>query len=59
MVAKKFVVVALPAVREDEYRFVEVELVVVLFTPVKFCKVEEASSRRFVTLAVPFTSNVN
>ena len=35
------------------YTLVEVELVVVLFTPVKFCKVLEPVTRRFGTVRRP------
>ena len=53
-----FVVVALLATSEDEYKFVEVELVVVAFRAVKFCKVVEPITRRSplllkVEVAVP------
>src|ERR1035437_8809714 len=53
LVAKKLVVVALPAMSEDEYRFVEVELVVVLLRPVKFCSVDEPFAWIFVAVNFP------
>jgi hypothetical protein len=49
----RLVVVALPAMSEDENMFVVVALVPVAFTKVKFWRVEEPLTKRFWNVPVP------
>ena len=51
ILVKKLVEVASPATSEDEYKFVEVELVPVALTKVKFCIVDELLTKRLPKVA--------